>query len=131
MSTSEKDETQARVLAMTKERDEFAKLALERGKALEVISRLLVGVGNNVDHLQGYLKDGQLNYSNTGGCCFVSPFFSKIGGRVGCPPPPQPPFESPFCVHNNIACTGKQGNSCVSNNMSSFATTFTTHLLKK
>ena len=36
MSTSEKDETQARVLSMTKERDEFAKLALERGKALEV-----------------------------------------------------------------------------------------------
>ena len=36
MSTSEKDKSQAKVLAMTKERDEFAKLALERGKALEV-----------------------------------------------------------------------------------------------
>ena len=40
MSTSEKDKSQAKVLAMTKERDEFAKLALERGKALEV-SQLL------------------------------------------------------------------------------------------
>ena len=36
MSTSEKDENQARVSALMKERDEFAKLALERGKALEV-----------------------------------------------------------------------------------------------
>ena len=42
MSTSEKDESQAKVLSMIKERDEFAKLALERGKALEVSQWLLL-----------------------------------------------------------------------------------------
>lgn len=36
MSSIEKDETQAKVLGLAKDRDEFAKLALERGKALEV-----------------------------------------------------------------------------------------------
>ena len=36
MSSIEKDETQAKVLGLVKDRDEFAKLALERGKALEV-----------------------------------------------------------------------------------------------
>lgn len=44
ISTSEKDESHARVLAMTKERDEFAKLALERGKALEVSQLLVVSL---------------------------------------------------------------------------------------
>ena len=34
--TSEKEESQLRVLTLIKERDEFATLALERGKALEV-----------------------------------------------------------------------------------------------
>ena len=42
MSTFEKDESQAKVLSMIKERDEFAKLALERGKALEVSQLLLL-----------------------------------------------------------------------------------------
>lgn len=42
--TSEKDESQVKVQAITKERDEFAKLALERGKALEVSQLLLVGL---------------------------------------------------------------------------------------
>ena len=37
MSTSAKDESQAKALALAKERDEFAKLALDRGKALEVM----------------------------------------------------------------------------------------------
>lgn len=36
MSASEKEENKAKELALKKERDEFATLALERGKALEV-----------------------------------------------------------------------------------------------
>lgn len=41
MSLIEKDETQAKALGLAKDRDEFAKLALERGKALEVRSHYL------------------------------------------------------------------------------------------
>ena len=36
MSASQKEENKAKELALKKERDEFATLALERGKALEV-----------------------------------------------------------------------------------------------
>ena len=36
MSASEREESKARVLALMKERDDFAALALERGRALEV-----------------------------------------------------------------------------------------------
>ena len=36
MSASEKEENKVKELALKKERDEFATLALERGKALEV-----------------------------------------------------------------------------------------------
>ena len=48
--TSEKDESQVKVQAITKERDEFAKLALERGKALEVSQLPLVGLNMTDEH---------------------------------------------------------------------------------
>lgn len=42
MSASEKEENKAKELALKKERDEFAALALERGKALEVKSVVIL-----------------------------------------------------------------------------------------
>ena len=42
MSASEKEENKAKELALKKERDEFATLALERGKALEVKSVVIL-----------------------------------------------------------------------------------------
>ncbi|KAL9966038.1 hypothetical protein ACROYT_G024048 [Oculina patagonica] len=57
MSTSEKDETQARVLAMTKERDEFAKLALERGRALEEKQREIKELYAKLEETERALKE--------------------------------------------------------------------------
>ena len=57
LSSSEKEESQARVLALIKERDEFAKLALERGKGLEVshvhqsMDQMIVFAGNWLKHM--------------------------------------------------------------------------------
>ncbi|KAJ7370180.1 Coiled-coil domain containing 89 [Desmophyllum pertusum] len=57
MSTSEKDENQARVSALMKERDEFAKLALERGKALEEKQREIKELFLKLEETEHSLKE--------------------------------------------------------------------------
>lgn len=57
MSSIEKDETQAKVLGLAKDRDEFAKLALERGKALEEKQREMKEICQKLEETERSLKE--------------------------------------------------------------------------
>lgn len=57
MSASEKEESKARVLALMKERDDFAALALERGRALEEKQRDMKELCQKLEEAEKSLKE--------------------------------------------------------------------------
>ncbi|XP_068715854.1 coiled-coil domain-containing protein 89-like [Montipora foliosa] len=60
--TSEKEEKERRVLTLLKERDDFAQLALDRGKALEEKQKEIKGLCLKLEETEGSLKESEDNF---------------------------------------------------------------------